>query len=158
MSITGLPGQGPGARGRHSDRGTSAPGCSVRSASWLALLEREKSKKGQHITTSLLQQARISCFIALIFFQVPAIRWLGEGGAAAGPATIIPTSIPYRRCFKTSDGHINIAIDRPERSGSASDHALGDPDLITRPEYATAAARSKNRERAQCQNRRAHGF
>jgi crotonobetainyl-CoA:carnitine CoA-transferase CaiB-like acyl-CoA transferase len=55
-----------------------------------------------------------------------------------------PTSIPTG-VFKTSDGYINIATTGGwiwERCAQA----IGAPELLTNRDYATAPARSKNRE------------
>ena len=55
-----------------------------------------------------------------------------------------PTSIPTG-VFKTADGHINIASTGSKiwaRFCAAADA----PELLQRPEYQTAAARSKNRD------------
>src|SRR3979490_2250394 len=70
MSITGLPGQGPVRAGIPVAALTAglfcAPGILV------ALLEREKSKQGQHVTTSLLEAQ-----IFMLAFQ--GARWLIGG-------------------------------------------------------------------------------
>lgn len=47
--------------------------------------------------------------------------------------------------FKTSDGYINIAT-TGGRIWERCAQAIGAPDLITDPNYATAPARSKNRD------------
>src|SRR5204862_490586 len=66
----------------------------------LALLEREKSKKGQHVATSLLQAQ-----IFMLDFQ--AARWLVNGEVAPQAGNNHPTSMPTG-VYKTADGHINI--------------------------------------------------
>ena len=53
MSITGLPGHGPVRVGIPIADLTAGIFCSV--GILVALLEREKSKRGQHVATSLLQ-------------------------------------------------------------------------------------------------------
>jgi crotonobetainyl-CoA:carnitine CoA-transferase CaiB-like acyl-CoA transferase len=135
MSITGLPGQGPVRVGIPIADLCAGLFCAL--GILAALLEREKSKKGQHITTSLLQAQ-----IFMLDFQ--AARWLVKGEVPRQAGNNHPTSIPTG-VFKTSDGHINIAS-TGQKIWERFCHALGDPDLITRPEYATAAARSKNRD------------
>jgi crotonobetainyl-CoA:carnitine CoA-transferase CaiB-like acyl-CoA transferase len=135
MSITGLPGQGPVRVGIPIADLCAGLFCAL--GILAALLEREKSKKGQHITTSLLQAQ-----IFMLDFQ--AARWLVKGEVPQQAGNNHPTSIPTG-VFKTSDGHINIAS-TGQKIWERFCHALGDPDLITRPEYATAAARSKNRD------------
>ena len=67
MSITGLPGQGPVRVGIPVADLTAGLFCAL--GILTALLERETSKKGQHISTSLLQAQ-----IFMLDFQ--AARWL----------------------------------------------------------------------------------
>jgi crotonobetainyl-CoA:carnitine CoA-transferase CaiB-like acyl-CoA transferase len=55
-----------------------------------------------------------------------------------------PTSIPTG-VFKTSDGYINIAT-TGGRIWERCAQAIGAPELVTNPDYATAPARSKNRD------------
>jgi formyl-CoA transferase len=55
-----------------------------------------------------------------------------------------PTSIPTG-VFKTSDGYINIAT-TGGKIWERCAQAIGAPDLITHPDYATGPARSKNRD------------
>jgi formyl-CoA transferase len=135
MSITGLPGQGPVRVGIPIADLCAGLFCAL--GILVALLEREKSKKGQHITTSLLQAQ-----IFMLDFQ--AARWLVKGEVPQQAGNNHPTSIPTG-VFKTSDGHINIAS-TGQKIWERFCHALGTPDMIERTEYATAAARSKNRD------------
>jgi crotonobetainyl-CoA:carnitine CoA-transferase CaiB-like acyl-CoA transferase len=135
MSITGLPGQGPVRVGIPIADLCAGLFCAL--GIMVALLEREKSKKGQHITTSLLQAQ-----IFMLDFQ--AARWLVKGEVPKQAGNNHPTSIPTG-VFKTSDGHINIAS-TGQKIWERFCHALGDPGMIERPEYANAAARSKNRD------------
>ena len=103
----------------------------------MALLEREKSKQGQHVTTSLLQAQ-----IFMLDFQ--GARWLIEGEVPKQAGNNHPTSIPTG-VFKTADGHINIASTGSKiwaRFCAAADAS----ELLQRPEYQTAAERSKNRD------------
>ena len=99
MSITGLPGQGPVRVGVPIADLTA--GMFAALGILVALLEREKSKKGQHIETSLLQAQ-----IFMLDFQ--AARYLVEGDVAKQAGNNHPTSIPTG-VFKTKDGYINIA-------------------------------------------------
>src|SRR6195256_287170 len=131
MSITGLPGQGPVRVGIPIADLCAGLFCAL--GILVALLEREKSKKGQHIATSLLQAQ-----IFMLDFQ--AARWLVKGEIPPQAGNNHPTSMPTG-VFKTSDGHINIAS-TGQKIWERFCHALGDPDLMTRPEYATSAARS----------------
>src|SRR6266705_158815 len=99
MSITGLPGQGPVRVGIPVADLTAGLFCAL--GILVALLEREKSKKGQHVTTSLLQAQ-----IFMLDFQ--GARWLINGEVPKQAGNNHPTSIPTG-VFKTADGHINIA-------------------------------------------------
>jgi crotonobetainyl-CoA:carnitine CoA-transferase CaiB-like acyl-CoA transferase len=103
----------------------------------VALLEREKSKKGQHVDTSLLQAQ-----IFMLDFQ--AARWLINQEVPKQAGNDHPTSIPTG-VFKTTDGHINIAT-----TGGAIwrrfCQALGAEALMQRPEYQDAKSRSQHRK------------
>jgi crotonobetainyl-CoA:carnitine CoA-transferase CaiB-like acyl-CoA transferase len=135
MSITGLPGQGPVRVGIPVADLSAGLFCAL--GILVALLEREKSKKGQHIATSLLQAQ-----IFMLDFQ--ASRWLIANEVAKQAGNDHPTSIPTG-VFKTSDGHINIAT-----TGGAIwqrfCRALGAEALLTNPTYESAKSRSENRK------------
>src|SRR5712672_2520434 len=135
MSITGEPGQGPARVG--IPIADLAAGLFCAMGILIALLEREKSHKGQHIETSLLQAQ-----IFMLDFQ--AARWLVKGEVAKQAGNNHPTSIPTG-VFKTSDGYINIAT-AGQKIWERFCEALGAPELIARPEYANVANRSKNRD------------
>jgi formyl-CoA transferase len=99
MSITGLPGHGPVRAGiAIADMGA---GLYCANGILIALLERERSGRGQWIRTSLLQAQ-----IALLDFQ--AARWLVEGEVAGQAGNDHPTVSPMGM-FPTRDGFINIA-------------------------------------------------
>jgi len=135
MSITGLPGQGPVRVGIPIADLSAGLFCAL--GILVALLEREKSKKGQHITTSLLEAQ-----IFMLDFQ--GARWLIDGVVAPQAGNNHPTSIPTG-VFKTADGHINIASTGSKIWARFCD-AAGAEELAQRPEYQTAAERSKNRD------------
>jgi formyl-CoA transferase len=134
MSITGLPGQGPVRVGIPvADLGA---GIFAATGILVALLEREVSGEGQWVRSSLLQAQ-----IQLLDFQ--AARWLIGHEVPGQAGNDHPTSIPTG-VFPTSDGHINIA--------AAGTHiykrfceAIGAPQLIDHPDYATDKLRSQNR-------------
>src|SRR5262245_37009554 len=135
MSITGLPGQGPVPVGIPiADR---AAGLFCALGILVALLERETSKKGQHIATSLLQAQ-----IFMLDFQ--GSRWLISGEVPGQAGNNHPTSIPTG-VFKTADGHINIAA-TGSRIWERFCNAIEAPDLLNHPDYNTGAVRSKNRD------------
>jgi formyl-CoA transferase len=103
----------------------------------IALLEREQSGKGQQVSTSLLQAQ-----IFMLDFQ--GSRWLNAGEVPRQAGNNHPTSIPTG-VFKTRDGHINIATAGATMWGRLC-RAIGGEALVSHPDYATAAARSKNRD------------
>ncbi len=135
MSITGLPGQGPVRVGIPVADLTA--GLFAALGILVALLEREKSKKGQHIATSLLQAQ-----ILMLDFQ--AARYLVAGEVAGQAGNNHPTSIPTG-VFKTKDGHINIAT-TGGRIWQRFCEAAEAPHLLKNPDYATPELRSKNRD------------
>jgi formyl-CoA transferase len=135
MSITGLPGQGPVRVGIPIADLTAGLFCAM--GILTALLEREKSRKGQHIETSLLQAQ-----IFMLDFQ--AARYLAKGEVAKQAGNNHPTSIPTG-VFKTADGYINIASTGSKIWARFCD-AADATELMQRPEYETAAARSKHRD------------
>ncbi|MGI9523120.1 MAG: CaiB/BaiF CoA transferase family protein [Hyphomicrobiaceae bacterium] len=135
MSITGLPGQGPVRVGIAIADLTS--GMFLAQAILMALLQRERTGKGQWVHTSLLES-----MIFMLDFQ--AARWLMQGDVPNQAGNNHPTSVPTG-VFPTSDGHINIAA-----AGGAlwerCCEALGAHDLLQDEAYQTAAKRSENRE------------
>ncbi len=135
MSITGPPGQGPFRVG--IPVADLSAGLFAAIGVLIALLEREKSGKGQAIETSLLQAQ-----IFMLDFQ--AARYLVSGEVARQAGNNHPTTIPTG-AFKASDGYINIATTGGkmwERFCSA----IGAATLAQNPDYRTAEARSKNRD------------
>src|SRR6202789_2244369 len=135
MSVTGTPGQGPMRVGIPVADLAAGLFCAI--GILTALLERDVSGEGQWVQTSLLQAQ-----IFMLDFQ--ASRWLMEKDVAKQAGNDHPTSIPTG-VFKTSDGYINIAT-TGGRIWQRFCEALGAPDLVNRPEYATAPDRSKNRK------------
>jgi formyl-CoA transferase len=134
MSITGLPGQGPVRAGIPLADLSAGLLCAM--GILVALLEREKSGKGQHVEASLLQAQ-----IFMLDFQ--AARWLIKGEVAKQAGNDHPTSIPTG-VFKTADGYINIAT-TGHKMWERLCKAIGATALMERAEYATGALRSKNR-------------
>jgi formyl-CoA transferase len=100
MSITGLPGQGPVRAGI-----AVADSCAGLVAAFgivMALLERERSGRGQWIQTSLLES-----LLALMDFQ--SARWLVGGEVPQQAGNDHPTTIPTG-VFDTADGKVNICV------------------------------------------------
>ena len=135
MSITGLPGQGPVRVGIPIADLTA--GLFTANGILVALLEREESGEGQWVQSSLLQAQ-----IAMLDFQ--AARWLVEKEVPKQAGNNHPTSIPTG-VFQTSDGHINIAA-TGQRIWERLCRAIDAEELISHPDYATAAERSNNRD------------
>jgi len=135
MSITGEAERGPMRVGIPVADLTAGMFCAL--GIMVALLEREQSGEGQHVTTSLLQAQ-----IAMLDFQ--ASRWLYKHEVPKQAGNDHPTSIPTG-VFKTSDGYINIAT-----TGHAiwerMCRAIGAEAMLENPEYKTSALRSKNRK------------
>jgi formyl-CoA transferase len=128
MSITGPAGHGPYRVG--IPIADLCAGLFAALGILVALLERDKSGKGQAVATSLLQAQ-----IFMLDFQ--GARYLVEGEVAQQAGNNHPT--------KTKDGLINIAT----TGGKMWDRfceAIGDAAMARKPAYATAAARSKNRD------------
>jgi len=135
MSITGAPGKGPMRVGIPVADLTAGIFCAL--GILVALLEREKSKKGQYVSTSLLEAQ-----IFMLDFQ--GARWLIGGEVPRQAGNNHPTSIPTG-VFKTADGYINIAS-TGSRIWARFCNAANAGELLQRPEYQTASDRSKNRD------------
>jgi crotonobetainyl-CoA:carnitine CoA-transferase CaiB-like acyl-CoA transferase len=135
MSITGAPGQGPMRVGIPVADLTAGLFCAL--GVLTALLERDVSGEGQWVQTSLLQAQ-----IFMLDFQ--AARWLMEQDVPKQAGNNHPTSIPTG-VFKTSDGYINIATTGGKIWQRCAE-AIGAPELVDHPDYATGPARSKNRD------------
>ena len=135
MSITGAPGEGPMRVGIPVADLTAGLFCAM--GVLTALLERDVSGQGQWVQTSLLQAQ-----IFMLDFQ--AARWLMEKDVPKQAGNNHPTSIPTG-VFKTSDGYINIAT-TGGKIWERCARAIGAPELLSNPNYATGPARSKNRD------------
>jgi formyl-CoA transferase len=147
MSITGLPGQGPVRVGIPIADLCAGLFCAM--GILTALLEREVSGEGQWISTSLLQAQ-----IFMLDFQ--AARWLQMHEVAKQAGNDHPTSIPTG-VFATKDGHINIAA-AGQVMWERTCAAIGAPELVKHPDFASGALRSKNRAavNAEINKRTAH--
>jgi crotonobetainyl-CoA:carnitine CoA-transferase CaiB-like acyl-CoA transferase len=135
MSITGIPGQGPVRVG--IPIADLCSGIFLAQGILVALIERETTGQGKWVHTSLLE-----AMLSMLDFQ--AARWLMSGEVPPQAGNNHPTGIPTG-VFETKDGHINIAAagdDLYDRFCGAIER----PDLRTDPRFATARARSKNRD------------
>jgi formyl-CoA transferase len=135
MSITGLPGQGPVRVG--IPIADLCSGILLAQGILVALIERETTGEGKWVHTSLLE-----AMLSMLDFQ--ASRWLMSGEIPPQAGNNHPTGIPTG-VFETKDGHINIAASGDELYERLC-RAIERPDLRTDPRFATARARSVNRD------------
>ena len=134
MSITGLPGGGPVRAG--IPVADLSAGLFLAQGILVALLERERSGRGQWVKTSLLEAQ-----VAMLDFQTT--RWLIDGEVPPQAGNEHPTTIPTG-VYETSDGYINIATTGQVMWRKLCE-LLGVPELIDDPRFATGPDRSKNR-------------
>jgi len=135
MSITGIPGQGPVRVG--IPVADLCAGILLAQGILVALLEREVTGRGKWVHTSLLE-----AMLSMLDFQ--ASRWLMSGEIPPQAGNNHPTGIPTG-VFETKDGHINIAAAGDEIYDRLCG-AIERPDLRSDPRFATAQARSANRD------------
>jgi formyl-CoA transferase len=134
MSITGEPGRGPMRVGiAISDM---ASGILAASGILTALLEREVSGEGQWVTTSLLESQ-----IFMNDFQ--AAKWLIRGEVPGQAGNDHPSCVPMG-CFRTADGHVNIAPMPVDWAKFC--RLLGLDALIDHPDYRSVKLRVRNRD------------
>ena len=134
MSVTGLPEHGPLRVGI-----PIADLCGGIFAAYgvtVALLEREHSGKGQWLHTSLLE-----AMMYMMDFQTS--RWTIDGEIPGQAGNFHPTSIPTG-VYKTSDGHINIAV-FGGKIWERFAEAMGAPEWITDERSRTKTNRSVHR-------------
>jgi len=134
MSVTGLSGQGPVRVGIPVADLTA--GIFLAQGILAALIERERSGRGQWVHTSLLQ-----AMVTMLDFQ--ASRWLIASEVPPQAGNDHPTSIPTG-VFRTKDGHINIAASGQHMFRRLCE-ALGTEALLDDPRFRTAPDRSRNR-------------
>jgi crotonobetainyl-CoA:carnitine CoA-transferase CaiB-like acyl-CoA transferase len=134
MSVTGLPGQGPVRVGIPVADLTA--GMFLAHGILVALLERERSGKGQWVHTSLLE-----AMVRMLDFQTT--RWLIGKEIPPQAGNDHPTGIPTG-VFRTSDGHMNIAASGQHMYRRLCE-ALDVKHLIDDPRFKTPQDRSKNR-------------
>jgi crotonobetainyl-CoA:carnitine CoA-transferase CaiB-like acyl-CoA transferase len=134
MSVTGAPGQGPMRVG--AAVADVSAGLLAALGIMTALIERERSGKGQWVQSSLLQAG-----ITLADFQ--AARYLKEGEVPGQVGNDHPTSMPTS-AYRTADGHINVAASG-EGMWRRLCAAIGREDLLARAEFADQPRRAQNR-------------
>ena len=135
MSITGEPGRGPMRVGiAISD---TAAGMFLGQGILLALLDRERTGKGQWVHTSLLES-----MLSKLDFQGARYTMLGDVPAQQGNDH--PTAFPMGT-FTCADGFVNIAAPT-ERMWVSFLDAVEDDDLRHREEYASARDRIHHKQ------------
>ncbi len=135
MSITGHAGGGP-VRVGIAINDTSS-GLLLANGIVLALLDRERTGEGQWVFTSLIEAQ-----IYMLDFQ--AARYLIQGDVPGQEGNNHPTGTGTGM-FQTADGYINIAA-AGDKVWKRFCEAAGMADTLTHADYATPAARSKNRK------------
>lgn len=135
MSITGEPGRGPMRVGiAISD---TAAGMFLGQGILLALLDRERTGKGQWVHTSLLES-----MLSKLDFQGARYTMLGDVPAQQGNDH--PTAFPMGT-FACADGFVNIAAPT-ERMWASFLDAVEDDDLRHREEYVSARDRLHHKQ------------
>ena len=135
MSITGEPGRGPMRVGiAISD---TAAGMFLGQGILLALLDRERTGKGQWVHTSLLES-----MLSKLDFQGARYTMLGDVPTQQGNDH--PTAFPMGT-FACADGFVNIAAPT-ERMWASFLDAVEDDDLRHREEYASARDRIHHKQ------------
>ena len=134
MSITGEPGRGPMRVGIPiSDIVT---GLFAANGILTALLERQKSGKGQWVETSLLESQTF-------MLDLQAARYLVDNVVPKQVGNEHPSGVPTN-AYKTKDGYVNVA---PIPSmWPRLCKALGREEWIDHPDFATRDARRKRRK------------
>jgi crotonobetainyl-CoA:carnitine CoA-transferase CaiB-like acyl-CoA transferase len=133
MSITGLPGQGPVRVGIPID--DLSAGLFTAIGILLALIERQRSGRGQWVHSSLLQAQ-----IAMLDYQ--AARWLISGEVPGQAGNNHPMAITTG-LFQTADEPINVCAD-PQPIWERFCRAVEGEDLRADPRFASDELRMRN--------------
>ena len=135
MTVNGFPGQGPLRAGLPIADLTA--GLMAAYGVVVALVERERSGRGQWVHTSLLQ-----AMIRLMDLQ--AARYLVDGEVPGQAGNYHPVGVPTG-VFKCRDGSLIIQA-AGGRLYQRLCHVLEAPELIDDPRFATADERRRHRE------------
>jgi crotonobetainyl-CoA:carnitine CoA-transferase CaiB-like acyl-CoA transferase len=104
----------------------------------LALRARENTGTGQFVDVSMLDSM-------ISTMSSNYVTYLGSGEVPKPMGTAFPTVVPYR-VFQTQDRAVAIAVGS-EKLWSAFCCVIERPDLDANPDYASNAARIRNRDR-----------
>jgi crotonobetainyl-CoA:carnitine CoA-transferase CaiB-like acyl-CoA transferase len=135
MTVNGFPGQGPLRAGLPLADLTA--GFMAAHGVMVALLERERSGRGQWVHTSLLQ-----AMIRLMDLQ--AARWLIGGEVPGQAGNYHPVGVPTG-VYRCRDGSLIIQA-AGQRLYARLCRAIDAPELIEDPRFATSEARRQHRE------------
>jgi crotonobetainyl-CoA:carnitine CoA-transferase CaiB-like acyl-CoA transferase len=102
----------------------------------LALRARESTGTGQYVDVSMLDSM-------ISTMSSNYMSYLGSGDVPKPMGTAFPTVVPYR-VFETEDRAVAVAVGS-EKLWTAFCRAIERPDLAQCPDYATNAARIRNR-------------
>ena len=135
MSVTGTKESGPTRSGIAI--GDILTGTFATNGILSALLAREKTNKGQVVTTSILESV-----VSALTFQTGMYLATGETPQPVGNhhPMATPTGL-----FPVKDGYVNIATSTNAMFEKLCS-VLGRPALSAKPEYATKASRRENRD------------
>jgi crotonobetainyl-CoA:carnitine CoA-transferase CaiB-like acyl-CoA transferase len=135
MTVNGFPGQGPLRAGLPIADLTA--GIMAAYGVALALIEREKSGRGQWVDTSLLQ-----ALIRLMDLQ--AARWLVDGEVPGQAGNYHPVGVPVG-VYRCRDGSMNIQAPS-NRMFARLCRALEAEELLDDPRFALTKERRRHRE------------
>ena len=136
MSVTGEPGRPPVKCGIPiTDLGA---GLLAVHGILAAYVHRLRTGEGQHVDTSLLEAG-----VSLSIWE--AAQYLSGGGIPEAMGSAHRMFAPYQ-AIRCADGYLNLGAASP-RTWERFAHAIARPDLLLRPEYATAEDRVRNRHR-----------
>jgi crotonobetainyl-CoA:carnitine CoA-transferase CaiB-like acyl-CoA transferase len=136
MSLTGEPGTPPMRVGIAI--ADMAAGQLLATGILLALLERNRSGRGQWVQVSLLE-----ALLSMLDFQ--AARWTVDAEEPVQAGNQHPTITPMGT-FRTADGFLNVAAPN-DRLWHRLRDALGRPATLDDPMFASVSARHANRDR-----------
>ena len=136
MSVTGKPDDGPMRVGIPLADLTAGHFCAQ--GILIALLERERSGKGQWISTSLIESQ-----IAMLDFQ--AAQWLVDRKVPGREGNEHPLTVPTG-VFRTADGYLNLAA-IGQTMWTRLCRTLGIPELVDEPGLGSDPERVRNRKR-----------
>ena len=140
MSITGEPDGAPGGGPKRVGVAIADlfSGMYATIAVLAALARRERTGRGQHIDLALLD-----CQVAMLANQ--AMNYLTSGRPPPRMGNAHPNVVPYQP-FATADGQIIVAAGNDAQFAGLC-AVIGRPELADDPDFATNAARIRNRER-----------